>query len=95
MVAIITLAWVLNMPDMEEHPVLAFFSPDSESCTRIKLTGEVIAGVTSDHWGADTPDAVHTLDADAEYCGKHTALPLPDRRLASPPTLLPAYNCRY
>lgn len=95
MVAVFTLAWVLNMPDMEEHPVLAFFSTDSESCKPIKLTDEVIAGVSSDHWGADSPDAVHTLDSNTEYCGKHTALPVPDHRLALAPAPPPACNCWY
>lgn len=73
MVAIFTLAWVLNMPDMEEHPVLAFFSSDSESCTPMKLTKETIEGITADHWKAAQPDPVLTLSETTEYCGKHIA----------------------
>eukprot|EP01043_Picozoa_sp_COSAG02_P000117 COSAG02_NODE_2_length_75708_cov_87.013953_20_plen_457_part_00 len=72
MVAVFTLAWVLNMPDMEEHPVLAFFSPESESCRPIKLTKDVIDSVTADHWGSEAADNAHKLSADATYCGKHT-----------------------
>jgi Ca2+/Na+ antiporter len=70
MVAIFTLAWVLNMPDVEEHPVLAFFNKDSESCRPIVLTSDAVDALTTDHWPGDVrPSVAQTLKAQPEtYC---------------------------
>lgn len=73
MVSIIALAWILNMPDMEEHPILAFFTPGSESCRPITLTKQVIDSITADHQlGSRGVDIAHKLSPDTTYCGKHT-----------------------
>ena len=77
MVAIVTLAYVLNMPDVEEHPVLAFFHKDSESCNPIFLTNEAVATLTSDHWPiGNPPDVDHKLQPKPfGYCGETSSLP--------------------
>ena len=50
MFSIFLLAYCLNMPTMEEHPVLAFFDPGSEACLQIPLTEEVAGEITKDHY---------------------------------------------
>ncbi len=69
MVSIFALAWCLNMPDMEEHPVLAFFSKGSDGCDEIVLSQDAVDTLTADHWEAgQEPDELHHLQAGINYC---------------------------
>ena len=52
MFSIFLLAYCLNMPTMEEHPVLAFFEPGSDKCLQIPLTEGVAGDITKDHYPA-------------------------------------------
>jgi Ca2+/Na+ antiporter len=70
MISIFVLAWVLNMPTMEDRPVLAFFSKGSESCNEIELTEEAVQTLTDAHWGDRQPiDDAHRLQPIPQtYC---------------------------
>ena len=83
MVSIIALAWILNMPTMEP-PVLAFFTPGSDTCKPMKLTKQVIDSITADHQLSG--HAAFKLSPDTTYCGTHTVRIL----LARPKRLQPA-----
>ena len=55
------------MPNMEEHPVLAFFTPGSEKCREMVLTEEAVKTLWEDHRGIGTPqDELHSLKADPQ-----------------------------